>query len=266
MALAVALVTLAALVKETVVVAALPVVVWALWPSEGEKWTEGLGRRASRVGLGLVPAVLVLLTFEVWSKGNVLAAAAASIHRGVEVESVPATISYLLHPIFGATTYIGKLASVQVSGPQVPLVAAVVAVVGGVALVWGAVHFARRRRRPASAIAFAIAVTLATTPVLSPQYLLALMPVLVLAAGTEFTRPRATLLLSSGLVVALLTQVEFPYLFASVAALHPLGTAVVAARNLLLIALAINLVRAAPGPVAEPNAERVRPPVATRPA
>ena len=263
MALAVALVTLAALVKETVVVAALPVVVWALWPSEGEKWTEGLGRRASRVGLGLVPAVLVLLTFEVWSKGNVLAAAAASIHRGVEVESVPATISYLLHPIFGATTYIGKLASVQVSGPQVPLVAAVVAVVGGVALVWGAVHFARRRRRPASAIAFAIAVTLATTPVLSPQYLLALMPVLVLAAGTEFTRPRATLLLASGLVLALLTQVEFPYLFASVAALHPVGTAVVAARNLLLITLAINLVRAAPGPVAEPKAERVRPPVAS---
>ncbi|HVB14183.1 MAG TPA: glycosyltransferase 87 family protein [Candidatus Dormibacteraeota bacterium] len=244
MTLAVVLVTLAALVKETVAVAALPVVVWAIWPPVGERWHQGLGQRAAAVGLGLVPAAVVLLTFAVWSRGKVVGAAIASVHRGVEIESVSATISYLLHPFLRLTSYTGRLASVQVSGPQVAWVAAIVAVVGVVALIWGTLHFAQGRRCPASAIAFAIAVSLAATPVFSPQYLLALMPVVALAAATEFEIRRANLLLGIGFLVALLTQVEFPYLFSSVAALDPLGMAIVALRNLSLIALAVCLLRA----------------------
>ena len=250
MALAVALVTLAALIKETVVVAIIPVVVWALWPAEGQQWSDGLERRAAAVGWGLVPALLVIVTFLVWSRGKLLEAAFAGIHRGVEIESVPASISYLTHPVLRLHSYTGLLASVQVSGPQVTVAAAVAGVVGVVALVWGAIHFARERRRPVTTIAFAVAVSLATTPVLSPQYVLGLMPVLALAAAIEFTPRRSYLLLGSGLATALLTQAEFPYLFSSVAALEPLGTIVVVVRNLLLIALAVNLARAAPMPAA----------------
>lgn len=261
MALAVALVTLAALIKETVVVAALPVVVWALWPPAGVRWTEGLGRRITTVGLGLVPAVVVLATFVVWSRGRVVAGAIASVHRGVEIESVAATISYLLHPIFRLSSQYGSLGSAQVSGAQVSVVAAVVVVVGVAALIWGTFHFARERRRPATAIAFALVVALASTPVLSPQYLLALMPVLVIAATTECGRTRGNWLLASALVVALLTQAEFPYLFASVAALQPLGMAIVALRNLLLIGIAVYLARADPGPVSAHAGDRVAPPV-----
>jgi hypothetical protein len=242
-ALAVALVALAVLVKETAVVAALPVLAWALWPAEGTSWQEGLGRRLGAVALGLAPAALLLLGFVVWSGGGVLHAASASLNRGVEIESVPASLSSLLRPLYPLGHYIGRLASVQVAGAEVGWVAAAVAGVGVVALIWGSVHFARAQRQPATAIAFALAVGLAASPVLSPQYLLALMPVLVLAAGTEAGRRRGNLLLLSGLGLALLTQVEFPYLFSSAASLAPLGTGLVAARNLLLIATAVNLAR-----------------------
>lgn len=259
LALAVALVTLAALVKETVVLAALPILAWALWPPAGTGWTTGLGRRLASVGLGLIPAALVLLTFVVWSSGRVLSAAGASISRGVEVESIPATISYLLHPIFRLSSYAGGLGSEQVAGAQVTWVAALVVAAGLVALVWGTLHFAREGRRPATAIAFATAVGLAATPVLSPQYMLALVPVLVLAAGTEFDWARGRILLLEALLLALLTQAEFPYLFQSVAQLGPVGTAIVAARNVVLIAVAVTLARSVP----EPAGDGARSPVAT---
>ena len=248
MALAVALVTLSVLVKETVVVALIPVVVWALWPAAEVHWSDGLGRRAAAVGWGLVPALVVAVTFLVWSRGQVLSAAFAAIHRGVEIESIPASISYLTHPLLRLHSYIGQLGSSQVSGPQVTVAAAVAGAIGVVALVWGAIHFAREGRRPVTTIAFAVAVSMTATPVLSPQYVLGFMPVLVLAAALEFTAVRSYLLLGTGLITALLTQAEFPYLFSSVAALEPPGMIVVVVRNLLLIALAVNLARAAPLP------------------
>ena len=263
MALAVALVTLAVLVKETVAVAALPVVVWAIWPRGGQTW-QGLAPRLGAVALGLLPAAFVVLGFAIWSRGNVFSAASTSLHRGVEIESIPATISYLLSPIFKLTSYGGSLGSQQVSGSQVGLVAALVAVIGVAALIWGSVHFAREGRRPATAVAFAIAVGLATTPVLSPQYLLALVPVLALAAGSETGRARGRLLLAACLALALLTQAEFPYLFGSVAKLDPLGTAIVALRNLLLLAIAIGLARTAAASSPEIAAGDLHQPAASR--
>ncbi|MGH7641518.1 MAG: glycosyltransferase 87 family protein [Candidatus Dormibacteria bacterium] len=259
-ALAVALVTLAAVVKETVLVAALPIVVWALWPPSGSRWSEGLGRRAAQVGQGLIPSAAVLLTFVIWSRGHVIAAAFASVHRGVEIESVPATITYLLQPLFRITSYTGSIGSVQLSGRLVSPVAAVVAVAGVAALIWGVIHFVRERRRPITAVAFAIAVAVASTPVLSPQYLLALLPVLALAASTEFSESRANLLLGTAFLMAILTQIEFPDLFSSVVALDPLAMTILALRNLLLIAIAVNLARADPGPQPAPSPERVAAP------
>ncbi|MGA8207146.1 MAG: hypothetical protein WB867_03860 [Candidatus Dormiibacterota bacterium] len=242
-ALAVALVTLAVLVKETAAVAVLPVLVWAIWPRDGQTWRQGLGPRLGAVLLGLVPAGVVVLAFAVWSRGNFFSAASTSLHRGVEIESVPATISYLLSPIFKLTSYGGSLGSQQVSGSQVTWVAALVAVIGVAALVWGSVYFAREGLRPATAVAFAMGVGLATTPVLSPQYLLALLPVLALAAGSEAGRARGRMLLAVCLAMALLTQAEFPYLFGSVAKLDPVGTAIVALRNLVLVAIVVGLAR-----------------------
>ena len=249
--LAVALVTLAALIKETVVVAALPIVVWGLWPPAAQPWTVGLGGRVKAVGLGLIPAALLMVVFLAWSQGRVIAAAFSSIHRGVEIESVPATLAYLLSPIVRLTSYTGHIGSVQVSGRLVSPVAAGVALVGVVAVLGGVFHFAKEGRRPVTSVAFAIAAALASTPVLSPQYLLALVPVLVLAATTEFGRTRRYVLLGSGLGLALLTQVEFPDLFSQVVALNPLAMVVVALRNLLLISIAVNLARADPDPTPE---------------
>ncbi|MGH7667803.1 MAG: glycosyltransferase 87 family protein [Candidatus Dormibacteria bacterium] len=250
---AVVLVTLAVLVKETVVMALLPVLGWALWPSPGAGLTEGIGARARAVGWGLVPAALLVLGFSVWSRGEVFAAALASIHRGVEIESIPATLSYLTRPWFGLSTHAGDLGSVEIAGPQVAALAAVVALLGVVALGWGTLHFLRERRRPATAVAFAVAVGLAATPVLSPQYLLALVPVLVLAAVTEFEPGRGRLLLGGCLLAGLLTQLEFPYLFNSVDSLAPLGMATLALRNLILVALTVVLAGAAPIPAPVPT-------------
>jgi hypothetical protein len=211
----------------------------------------------------LTPAVVVVLAFAAWSRGNVFAAASTSLHRGVEIESIPATISYLLSPIFKLTSYSGGLGSQQVSGSQVGWVAAVVAGIGVVALVWGSVHFAREGTRPATAVAFAVAVGLATTPVLSPQYLLALLPVVVLAAGSESGRARGWLLLAACLAMALLTQAEFPYLFGSVAKLDPVGTTIVALRNLLLIVITVGLAWTPAAPSAEVAGGEFQRPVAS---
>jgi hypothetical protein len=69
------------------------------------------------------------------------------------------------------------------------------------------------------------------------------------------------MLLAGCLVMALLTQAEFPYLFSSVAKLAPLGTAIVAVRNLLLIATAVTLARASPAPSRGLGGEEVCQPI-----
>lgn len=238
---AVLLVSLAVLVKETVVPALLPVLFCALWP--GGQWTAGarLRDRLRAIAWGLLPAALVVAGFGVWSGGRLFTAALSSVQRGVEVESVAATLAYLGRPLAGLSAHTGHLGSVEVSGPLVGTIAAVLTLLGAVALIWGALQFCRRPDRPATALAFAMGVALVATPVLSPQYLLTLVPVLVLAVMTECPARWRPAMLGLTLAACLLTQFEFPWAFQLVARLEAPGMALVVLRNLVLLALVVAL-------------------------
>ncbi len=77
---------------------------------------------------------------------------------------------------------------------------------------------------------------LLVTPVLSPQYLDALTPCLCLAALEARPSIRAYLLWGT-LGLALLTQLEFPYLWTSVLSLSAHGLVALELRNLALVAI-----------------------------
>ncbi len=238
-ALAVAMVGLAVLVKETAVLAAVPIVLFCLFPDQDR--SVSLQRRIRKVGWGLVPALLIFALFAVWSRGGEVTSMLASVRRGVEIESLPASIAILLSHLSPIHAYQGHLRSEQFAGSDVGLVALAVSLLGASVVAVGALWFAVRRQRPATSIAFCVAVGLCSTPVLSPQYLLELFPLLVVAAYLELPRQRASWLLALGLTAALLTQIEYPYLFDSLIHLQPVGIALILARNVTLLLIAVAL-------------------------
>lgn len=238
---AVALVTLAVLVKETALLAAVPVGMWCLFPDPREPLP--LRSRLHQVGIGLLPALLIFGLVAAWSHGAEVTSALASVHRGLEIESVPATLAILLRHFSQATPYLGRLASWQLRTPLAGLLAGLFTAVGALVIIVASVAFARQHRQPATAISLCVAVGLCTTPVFAPQYLLGLLPVLVVAACLEFSAQRGAQLIVLGLLTALLTQAEFPIFFDSVVKLQPLGVSLLLARNLLLVATAVLLTR-----------------------
>ena len=236
---AIALVALACLVKETAVLAAVPVGLWCLLPDPDRP--DGLGTRLKEIGVGLLPALAIFSAFLVWSHGAEVTSALASVHRAMEIESVAASLAIALSHFFPVHPYLGKLASWELRTSDASLLALLATLGGGCVITVGSLLFARQHRRPATAIAFAVAVGLCATPVLSPQYLLDLVPVLVLACCLELPRRWAERLLWMLLAALLLTQAEFPYLFIWVVRLEPGGVLLLFARNALLVLIAAAL-------------------------
>jgi len=130
---AVLLVSLAVLVKETAVPAALPVVLWCLLPEPGQ--AVDLWKRVGKVIAGALPAVAIFTFFLVWSRGAELTAALASVHRGLEIESVPASVAILLSRLVPVHPYFGHLASWQLRAADAGLLASAATVVGVVAVI-----------------------------------------------------------------------------------------------------------------------------------
>lgn len=254
---AVAMVALAVLIKETAVLAAIPVGLWCLLPGPGEP--VPLRRRVEELGLGLLPALFIFAIFAAWSHGGEVTSALASIRRGLEIESVPASVAILFGHVFPVRPYFGRLASWELATPLAGVLVGAFTAAGAAVIIVASVLFARQHLRPATALSFCVAVGLCVTPVLSPQYLLDLLPVLAVAACLEFPARRGTQLIVLGLLVALLTQAEFPTLFQSVVKLQPLGVSLLLARNLLLIVIAILLAL----PVRRHAAEALKPNLAT---
>ncbi len=242
--LAVALVALAVLVKETAVLAAVPVALWVLLPDGAS--LRPLGARLRTLALGLAPAVLILLVFIVWSRGGLIMSSLDSIHRAMEIESVPATVVLALSHFMAVRPYAGRLGSWELRAADTSAIALGMSSAGALFLVLSSWAFAARHQRPATAMACAVAIGLSATPVLSPQYLLDLAPLVAVAASLEIPRRLALTLLSLTLLVGLLTQAEFPYLFPEIVKLAPPAVIVLAARNLALIAVAAILGGQAP--------------------
>ncbi|MGI8334658.1 glycosyltransferase 87 family protein [Actinomadura scrupuli] len=176
--------------------------------------------------------------------------------RGLQMESVAATPFHVARVLgwMGVTTR-PRYGSRELVGTGVPAAATVCLTLTVVAL---AVIAVIARRRPAAdwdpvfACDVALAVTLAavvTSRVLSPQYLSWLLGVGAVCLTRVSTRQRAAVALI--LAAALLSHVEFPLLWKSIAKGYPAGVGVLAARNLLLVAatvLAILRLRGGPCP------------------
>jgi Glycosyltransferase family 87 len=164
--------------------------------------------------------------------------------RGVEIESVAATAFMVWRTVGWHGTWVYRFGAWQLSGPHVTVAAdasRLGVVLAAAALVCWSVLIARGRVRwrPEYATDAPLAATLlflVVSPVLSPQYLLWVLGLaaVCLATGQTTQRPVALGLLA----VAGLTQIVFPGHWYTLLSGSAAVTGVLAARNVLLVAVA----------------------------
>lgn len=249
-ALSLAWLGLAILIKETVVLLTIP---W-LWWWVNATWTDWRGRWRG-LALGMLPSLLILAGVEVWSKGHVGASVLASLSRGLEIESLPAAVALALRGWWAVHTYHLAIGSLDIrTVTALPLVISFIVLgVGG--LIWG-LRQGVGEHNLATACAFVMGVSLVATPVLSPQFLLVFLALLAVAVMVELPTQRNPLLLE-GLFIGLGTQIEFPYMFEPIIHLQMLGLIFLWGRNLLLVLVTWQLGRALNGTLGATDPERL---------
>ena len=235
----------------------------ALWLLAGRRWALAAAAVGVGFGLKLVPAALLPLVLLLAPRpGDRVRAAAAfavtalvpfvphlaspglwrffryHLDRPLQIESVlasPLLVARLAGLASGGvgsaygSQFLAMPGASALAAASGPLAAAALAGVYG--LLW--TRRDRLRADPPLVAAAALAVflaALATGKVLSPQFLLWLLPCVALVL------PRWPLLGAAGLGLLALTQVEFPALYWRLVALEPLPVAVVVLRNALLLA------------------------------
>jgi Glycosyltransferase family 87 len=174
--------------------------------------------------------------------------------RGIEVEAVFASV-FMIASWFGyPIKTVHEDGNFQLSGPGTSAVASgaiLLTLLGfGIVLWWRVRRFHPDRWSPAlmyDAGFTVLLVMVVTSRVLSPQYLIWLVGLSALCLAENGPGRRATLMtLPARLVLActLVSQIEFPLLFGQVMNHGFWGTAVVAARNLVLLAATVLALRA----------------------
>ncbi|MBA3384303.1 MAG: DUF2029 domain-containing protein [Actinobacteria bacterium] len=215
----------------------LPLAVAYVWRRRGRR--EGIVCAALAVGVPLA----AYLPFAVLAPEGVVRSVGRQLSRPLQIESLGSALLLAAHDLFGAGVEVG---SSQGSQNLVGLPADVLAVALSVAqlavLAWLWLRFARSRETPSPATlvvyaAAALTAFVALGKVLSPQFLIWLVPVVVLAC-----RWSANTILAAALV---LTQLWFPFRYWDlVRELDPRVSWLVLARDLVLVALLATLVRA----------------------
>jgi hypothetical protein len=209
------------------------------------------GRRAALVWAALVVAVcaVVFLPFAVLSPGGVADSFTVQLDRPLQLESLGGAVLIALHNDAGTTLHVFTTKSQNLSGPGAHAAEVVSSIVQILALLAVWLRYARgpqTRERLVAYAAAAVVAFVAFGKVLSPQYLVWLIPLVPLVRGR----------LAQALLVAalLLTQIEFPARYWQLANdLRPSIAGVVLARDLVLVALAVLL-------VVEPGREGVEEP------
>jgi hypothetical protein len=211
---------------------------------------KGPGRRAVAWAVGTSLALTAILSL---SMTGALSFLSGQSNRGIEVESVLASVFMVAH-WFG---YPAKVAmsygSFQISGPGISAVASfaeLLTVVGvGIVLWWRLMRFKARSWTPGLMYDTAFTVVLVlvvTSRVLSPQYLIWLLGLAALVLTENGPMRRGTVMARPACLVifcVLITQVEFPLLFGEVMGGQFWGTMVVAARNLILVVACVQALR-----------------------
>lgn len=208
-----------------------------------ELWRRG---RAAGVARGVAAAAVVLaagtLPFIVLGPHGVYWALHRQLARPIEVESLAATAFITAHEIAGLHLHVIKSAgSDNLSGAGTHAAATISGIVTALAVLLVYVRFNRSSRRPADMVAAAAAVVTAYvtfSKVLSPQYLLWLVPVVPLVNG----RLRARLLVMLAVVLGM-TQIWEPYRHSEYTrTFTPWLSWIVISRNVLLVAMFAMLV------------------------
>ena len=201
------------------------------------------GRREALICLGLAVAVfgLIFLPFVVLAPGGVWHSVSVQLGRPLQVESLGAALLLVAHHVFGfglaGETSHG---SQNVAGTAAGVLGIASTVVQAVVLVWIWVSFARGPATSSALVrasAAAICAFIAFGKVLSPQFLIWLIPVVPLVRGRRGLWAGALLL-----AALVLTQVWFPFRYFRLALDFEAGLSwVLLARDLVLVALALLL-------------------------
>jgi Glycosyltransferase family 87 len=209
------------------------------------------GAREAGIGLAVFFAVLVLVVgpFLLVAPEGVVDSVTAQLGRPLQIESLGAAALLAFHQLgWYEATVVSSYGSQNLAGGLPDVLATVQTVFGGIALLAVWALFARApggRERLLLAAAAAAAAFVAFGKVLSPQFLIWLVPVVPLVAGL------AGLAAVGVLGAALLTtHLWFPSRYWDVVAREPAGWLVLV-RDLLLLALVAVLIRALSTPERE---------------
>jgi len=201
------------------------------------------GRREALVCLGLTVGVfaLIFLPFVVLAPSGVWHSVSVQLGRPLQVESLGAALLLVAHHVFGfglaGETSHG---SQNIAGTAADALGVASTVVQVAVLVWIWVSFARGPATGSALVrasAAAVCAFVAFGKVLSPQFLIWLIPVVPLVRGRRGLWACALLL-----AALLLTQIWFPFRYFRLALDFEPGLSwVLLARDLVLVALALLL-------------------------
>ena len=208
----------------------LPLALAQVWRSRG--------RREAVVGVGIFAAALgaCFLPFLVLGPGGVVESISRQLSRPLQIESLGSAVLLAAHHLFdvGLTLRDGS-GSQNLVGAAPDAIALVQSLVQVVALAALWVAFARRRGGPERFVRYsaaAVVAFIALGKVLSPQFLIWLVPLVPLVRGARGVAASALL----G-VAMVLTQLWFPSRYWELVAFDALPSWLLLARDLTLLAL-----------------------------
>ena len=209
------------------------------------------GRREALVCLGVLAGVvaLVFLPFVVLGADGVAYSLGRQLSRPLQIESLGSAFFLAAHHLLGLGIEMRSghgSQNLDGTGPAVVAALLTLAQLGALAWIWS-----RRPRTGEELVrwsAAALVAFVALGKVLSPQFLIWLAPVVPLVAGRRGLRASALLALA-----LVLTQLWFPARYWELALeFDPLASSLVLARDLVLVALLVVLVRPGSEPARAP--------------
>jgi hypothetical protein len=200
------------------------------------------GRREALVCLAICAAVVVLafLPFLLIAPGGVAHSLGRQLSRPLQIESLGSALYLVAHHLVGLDVEMRSgHGSQNLHGAGTAVAAVLLSLVQVAVLAWIWLRRPDSREELVRWSAAALVAFVALGKVLSPQFLIWLVPVVPLVAGLRGLR--ASLLLALALVV---TQLWFPSRYWELAReLDPLPSTLVLIRDLVLVALLVVLIR-----------------------
>jgi hypothetical protein len=219
--------------------ALVPLVVIDVWRRRG-------ARAATRVfGATAATVAAIFLPFAILAPSGVAEPITRQLHRPLQVESLGSAILIAVHQLEGMRirTY-GYLGSDNLASPGEGVVRVLTSVLGPLAVILicaGYVRGPALRSRFCLAAAASVTALVAFDKVLSPQYMLWLVPLVPLAVGARRGRPGLVLLAT----LLALTQSWYPRHYAAMADRYQEPwTWLLLLRDVLLVALCVSLATA----------------------